>query len=134
MFTTIFMNNNDLEKILGHLEWKSGVWVELKDQSCMKTNNVVIFWSIKSLRSWGGYKCPNELKYMFLNSRLFEDQSHQFFKRLWHHFPMWKKKLGKISEKYKNIERAKRHYGKIKSGLHYPIALCYFSQWCHHVE
>lgn len=43
MFTTIFMNNDNLGNLLDHPEWKSMVWVELKDQSLMKMKGIVLF-------------------------------------------------------------------------------------------
>ena len=44
------MNNDGLGILLEHPKDNSGVWEELKGQSCMKINDVVLFQSIKSFR------------------------------------------------------------------------------------
>lgn len=52
MFTTIFMNNDNLRNLSGHPECKSMVWVELKDQSLMKIKGIVLLRQKKKKKNW----------------------------------------------------------------------------------
>ena len=81
MFTTTFMNNDDLNIILGYPRFKNKAWVEPTDQNRMEATSVVPFWLIKSFNLVEGAK-NFQMTWNLLGSWLLEVQSRQILEDL----------------------------------------------------